>query len=350
MATRPTRSQAALFAALIAEFTPEIHRAFMASVTDLQSHVDWPLLLEQLAANNIEGAIAALNINEAAFAEYASAMSAAYARSGAATAAQITMLGYGGVGVRFNMANPRAQTWINRYVDESITGFTREAVEVARRVIGEGYELGYGPRTIALDLVGRALPGGARAGGVMGLDAPRAERLMNVVRGMRTAEGVRDLVIEHRDGSVSLRYKVNAATGQRIMRAYNAGTEVPAADRAISERQYQNALLKARGDTVAQTETGNAVMSARMEEWQQLTEAEGLTPQDVLKTWHHRRGERDGRPDHIAMDGKTVRGLDTPFVFPDGAELQYARDPAGGARHVIWCGCDTEFRLLRRVE
>ncbi|WP_289241853.1 hypothetical protein [Delftia sp.] len=72
---------------------------------------------------------------------------------------------------------------------------------------------------------------------------------------MRTAEGVRDLVIEHVDGTVSVRYKVNTATAQRILKAHKAGTAVPDAERAIRERQYRNALLKDCADTVAATET-----------------------------------------------------------------------------------------------
>lgn len=340
-----TRSQARLFAQLIAELEPRIRRAFMASVTDLQANVNWSELLSALQAQDVNRAIAALNISEAAFNEYASEMSDAYARAGASTAAQIQAAGIGGIGVRFNMCNPRAEEWIRRYVGESITGFTHEAVEVARLAIAEGYAMGYGPRTIALDLVGRAAPGGGRQGGVMGLDRPRAERLIKVTQGMRTAEGVQDLVIAHRDGNLSLKYKVNKATAQRILRAYRAGTEVPEAERRISERQYQNALLKARGDTVARTETGNAVMSARMEEWRQLTEEQGIDPTDVIKTWRHRGSDRNARPDHVAMNNTEVRGLYTPFVFPDGAELQYACDPNGGADHVINCRCDVEFRL-----
>ncbi len=185
---------------------------------------------------------------------------------------------------------------------------------------------------------------------MLGLDAPRSARLQAVTQGMRSADGVRDLVIARQDGKLALRYKVNAATEQRIIRAYKAGTAVLEADRLISERQYSNALLKARADTVANTETANAVMSGRMEQWRELIETKGIDPESVIKTWHHRRGaSKDHRPDHLAMSGKSVRGLFTPFVFPDGAQLQYAHDPDGGAKHVIGCGCDTTFRVDHSV-
>lgn len=346
MATRSTNSQARLFAQLLAELEPEIRRAFMASVVDLQAGVDWTSLLESLARGDTQSAITALHIDPAAWSEYSSAMTAAYAKAGASTAAQIQAQGIGGIGTRFQMTNPRAEAWIRENVGGSITGYVREQVDTARKVIEAGYARGEGPRTIATDLVGRSDRGSARTGGVLGLDGPRAERLMRVTEGMRSPEGVRTLVIEHQDGTTSMRYQVNKATEARIMRAYRAGTEVSASDRAISERQYSNALLKARGDTVAITETGNAVMSARFEQWQQLLDARGLSANDVEKTWRHRRGAaKEFRPDHVAMSGRTVRGLFTPFIFPDGASLQYACDRRGGAKHVIRCGCDTEFRL-----
>lgn len=352
MATRrPTLSQARLFAQLIDTLEPAIHRAFMASVADLQANVDWRALLAALEQGNTEGAIEALHIAPAAWAEYSSAMTEAYAKAGASTAAQIRQMGIGGMGTRFNMTNPRAADWIAQNVATRVVGFSEEAVAVARGVIEAGYSRGMNPRGIAVDLAGRATgPGRNRAGGVLGLDGPRAARLQKVAVGMRTPEGVQDLVTEHLDGSLSVRYRVNKATEQRIIKAYRAGTAVPEAERIISERQYSNALLKDRADTVAETETANAVMSARNEEWHQLAESQGLDKSAVIKTWRHRRGaSKESRPDHIAMSGRSVRGLDTPFVFPDGARLRFAHDPAGGVRHNARCGCDTEFRIDHSV-
>lgn len=346
MATNiPSKDQARLFALLISELEPQVRRAFMISVADLQAGVNWPELLRRLESNDTEGAIAALNINAAAWAEYSAAVTAAYAKAGTSTMAQIQQRGIATIGTRFDMSNPRAQEWIRRNVAESVVGFNREQVQGARVLIEAGYAKGQGPRTIATDLAGR-VTGGKRQGGILGLDNPRAARLQAVTEGMRTPDGVQSLVIQHESGALSVRYKVNAATEQRIIAAYNAGTEVPEAQRLISERQYENALLKARADTISETETGNAVMSARAESWEQAANAQGLAADNVLKTWRHRRGSSAySRPDHIAMNGQVVRGLHTRFVFPDGAQLEFAHDPRGGAKHTIRCGCDTEFRL-----
>lgn len=348
MATRPSNAQARLFANLIAELEPQVQRGFMASVTDLQANVDWRSLLLALERGDIYGAITALNISTEAWAEYSAAVTGAYAKSGAATAAQISAQGIAGVGIRFQMSNPAAQAWIAKNVGEAITGFTLELQQSARQLIEAGYAAGNGPRTIALDLVGRSVAGGAREGGIMGLDAPRAERLQIVTNAMRTPEGVRGLVVKGEDGKFRLRYKVNPATEQRIIKAYQAGTEVPLAERLISERQYSNALLKARADTVAATETGSAVMGARQQQWVQLANANGLDERAVVKTWQHRRGSgKYFRPTHLAMNGESVQGLFTPFVLPDGSVMQHARDTAGGAKNTINCGCDTTYSLNR---
>lgn len=342
--TATNKDQAREFARLIATLEPEIQRAFMASVTDLSANVDWPALLEALDRQDIEAAIAALHIDAAAFAEYSSAMTQAYAATGASTAAQI-----GQIGVRFNMSNPRAQEWIAQNVGTRITGFVQEQVQVARELIGEGYAKGMGPRQIGLDLVGRVV-NGKREGGILGLDAPRARTYQKVMEAMRTSAGVADIVTEHRDGTLSVKYKVNKATAERILRAYRNGTAVPEKDRAISERQYKNALLKARADTIGRTETASAVMNARFEQWRQLAELQGLDASAVVKTWVHAAGATEHhRPTHLAMNGKSVQGLYTPFVFSDGTQMLCSHDASGGAENVINCRCSVAFRIKMEV-
>lgn len=350
MARRPSIAQARRFAELIAELEPNIRRAFMASVTDLQANVNWKRLLAELDRGNVDGAIAALNIHPSAWAEYSAAMSDAYAKAGASTAAFIQATGAAGVGVRFDMHNPRAQAWIADNVAARVVGFADEQIKVARTMIEEGYAMGAHPHTIARDIAGRVGPSGKRTGGTLGLDGPRAYRLQRVSTGMRTAEGVRGLVIERMDGTLALRYKVNKATANRILAAYGEGTAVPAAQRHMSARQYFNALLQDRAETIAETETGNAVMSARQDEWAQAAEAAGFDTSAIIKTWWHRRGpSKYHRPDHLAMSGAEVEGLDTPFLFPDGTAMQHAHDPDAGPEHTIRCGCSTEYRLRRVV-
>lgn len=324
----------------------------MASVTDLSANVDWRRLLDNLESGNIDAAIDALNISPAAWSQYSAAVTETFAASGAAHAAQIKSAGIGSIGTRFNMTNPRAEQWIRENVGSSITFFNQEQIEVARETILSGYAEGKGPRNIATDLAGRATgPGGQRQGGVLGLDSQRADRLRKVTDGMATPEGVQNLVIKHRNGNLSLRYRVNRATANRILDAYRKGEAVTAAQRTVSERQYKNALLRDRANTVAETETADAVLGARDEEIRQVVESEGYRDDQVVKTWRHGRGRTENsRPEHVQMGGTTVVGIDATFDFPDGTRMRFAHDPAGGAKHNISCGCQTEYSIRRDVD
>ena len=110
-------------------------------------------------------------------------------------------------------------------------------------------------------------------------------------------------------------------------------------------RQYQNALLKQRADTVARTETGMSVMSARYQSWLQIAESQGLDASAIKKTWVHGAGRKgDYRPAHLALNGKSVQGLHTPFMV-EGTPMQHALDKRGGARQVINCRCSCNFSL-----
>lgn len=344
MARRP-RSQRRLFAELIAKLEPGLRSAFEAAVADLHANLDWGAMLDALARQNIEAAIEALHIDRAAFWGYAQAKTAAFAEAGATTVATISVPGAGAIGIRFDMANPGAESWIAREVGLKVTGnLVEEQIQVVRDAIGAGFQRGQHPTEIARDIAGK-VANGTRQGGVLGLDSPRAARLRAITDGIKTPEGVRDLVIRHQDGSLSVRYKVNRQTEARILRAYKRGEALSPADQAISVRQYSNALLKDRADTVARTETAQSVMAGRREAWDQVLVAKNLPPEAVIKRWVHGGGVKDPRPHHVAMSGHQVRGLDAAFEFSNGARLRFACDPEGPASEVIRCTCGTDFFL-----
>lgn len=339
MARRPTKSQRRQFAALIAKLEPQVRAAFEASAADLRAGVDFAALLEALRENRIEAAIAALNIDESAFYAFGTAKTAAYSAGGALTASTVSLGPDSSIVFRFDMRNPRAEAWVRNYVGGRITAFTQEQLQVARAVMLEGYGMGRGPLDIGRDLAGRVI-NGTRQGGVIGLDAERARRLLEVSRGMETAEGVQDLVQGGR-----VRYAVNPATRARILKAAKAGTAVPVKERAVSIAQYQNLLLKSRGETIARTETAQAVRSAQREEWQQVMDKQGIPPEAIIKTWIHGGGVKDPRPHHVAANGMTVQGIDTPFQLNNGAVLQYPHDPNASGAETINCTCSCEIRL-----
>ena len=334
------------FRRLIDRLTPELQQAFLKAWQEVRKGIDWPRLRAALARGDVDGAVDALGIEPAAFEAYRAAATNAYAQGGLLATTHVNGPRGSRVTFRFDMTNPRAEEWIRQNVGQQIVGIAEEAKTVARQAIQTGYAAGRHPNGIALDLAGRVKEG-SRAGGVLDLDGPRAGRLRIVLRGMETPEGVQDLV-EMVGGEPKVRYKVNAATEARILKAWRAGTAVPLREREISARQYHNALLQARAETVARTETGQAVMSARMEEWRQAAEKLGYPLDRVVKKWMH-GGGKDPRWWHLQAEGMEVRGLETPFILANGAVMQHALDPAGGGRESINCRCSTTFRLIHAV-
>ena len=341
MTTRDTR----IFYTLIRRLEPDLRRAFEAAIADLRGGVDWPALLGALRNNRIEAAIDALNIEPAVFQRYAALQTAIYAEAGQTTVASISIPGLVSAAVRFDLTNPAAERWIAGNVGQQITRITAEQVETARAVILEGYQRGQGPQNIAVDLAGRVI-NGTRQGGVLGLDAPRAERLRIVSEGIKTAEGVRDLVIKRADGTLEVRYKVNKTAEAAILRAYRRGEAVPEAVQGRIMAQYSNRLLKARAETVGRAETAQSVMSARRDGWRQLMTKRNIPPEAIEKVWRHGGGVKEPRPHHVAASGMTVRGIDTPFPLSNGAVMQMAHDPDAPASETLGCGCNTEFRLV----
>lgn len=334
------RNQHRELQALIARLQPELQLAFLAGVAELRAGIDYSSLLAALRSGDVNAAIASLQIEPAAWQAFTSAKAAAFAEAGATTAATIT----GVPTVRFDMSNPRAENWIRRNVGEHITEVANDTILAARETILTGYASGRHPNNIATDLVGR-VQNGRRTGGVIGLDTERARRLNIVTRGMETPEGVADLVVKRRDGTLSVRYKVNKQTENRILAAYKKGEAVPKAQRDQAAKQYENALLKSRAETIARTETAQAVRGGQMEEWRILMDRRNLPPEAVIKTWIHGGGVKDPRPHHVAMNGKSVRGLDTPFTLPNGYQMDCPHDSGASASETINCTCSMTIRL-----
>ena len=343
---RPTRTQTSRFRQLIARLEPTLQRAFLSAIADVHGNLDWQGLNQAIAAGNIDAAVSAIRIDQGAFLALWQAADAAYIAGATETVATLGISGVpASAGIRFDMTNPRAEAYLATASSRMVAEITEDSKQAVREAIQRGYTAGRGPRDIATDVAGRVV-GGRRTGGIVGLDTGRAYRLDMVQQGMKTADGVQDLVIRHQDGTLGLRYKVNKATEKRILAAYRAGTAVSAQGQRMSVDQFRNALLKSRADTIAQLETSQAVMAGRREEWGQVLEKLGRSEADVEKRWQHGSGGTDPRPHHVAMNNKTVRGLDMPFVFNNGSLLRYAHDENAPISETARCTCDTTFRLL----
>ena len=333
---RPAR-QTVQFRTLIAKLAPDLRKAFLAGVADLGDRVDMKALVAALKVNDIDGAIAAMHITEGAFYQYTATKTAAYAQGGALAATTINGPPGGGVAFRFDMANPRAQEWIAANVADYVTRLTDEAQAVVRAAILEGYTAGRHPNSIAVEIAGR-MQGGKRVGGLVGMSGPQGDH----VASMRARLASGDPAEMAKVFGMTRRDKRLDAT---IRKAIEAGKPVSAADIERMTQRYTDRLIAKRAEDIARTETGMSVMSARAESWEQAAETLGYDASAVIKTFVHGGGVKDPRPHHVAANGMSVEGLDTPFILENGASLQYALDPNAPISETANCTCDTTFRM-----
>lgn len=335
---RPTLDKA--LADLIAKLEPELREAFLAAIDDMRDGIDMRALRRALEAGDIDAAIRALNIEVASFSQYLLARQAAFAAAGALQSAHIPTRDAESVVFRFDMSNPRAEAWIREQSATRITGYVQEQVEAARETIVKGYSRGEGPQQIAVDIAGRVdRASGRRSGGIVGLSEPQAGYVSSMRERLLSGDPreMRKVI----DG-MTLR---DRRYDRLIQKHIDAGTPLSRTDVEKLTARYSDRLLKRRAEDIARTETQQSVFGARKESYRQALEREGLPDDALTKTWRHQGGGEDSRLQHIAMNRKTVDGLDTPFILPDGTAMQHPHDPAGGAKHTINCRCGCDFRI-----
>jgi hypothetical protein len=333
---RGPKDQNRIFRALIDKLTPDLRRAFLAAVDDIRDGIDWPALMDALRRRDIEGAVDALNIEAAAWEKYRSAKARAYEEGGQEAVATVNLNGLS-TSIRFDMTNWRAEAWVREYVGQKITLLAEEQKDIARNVIAAGYASGRHPNGISVELAGRIVAG-KRQGGVLGLSGPFADHVLAMRARLASGdpkEMAKVLKMARRDKRFD----------RAILKAMDAGRPVSQADIDKMAQRYADRLLDLRAKTVARTETGQAVMSARLEEWRQVLDKIGAPASAVIKTWVHGGGPADPRLWHVAANGMEVRGLETPFLLASGASMLCAHDPSAPASEVANCTCGTNFRL-----
>ena len=339
---RPTKSQTRMFLALIDRLEPAMRKAFMDAMLDWRRNIDWKALLASLERRDVDAAVAALNLSPAALSAFAETKRAAFMQGGLVAVDTVNLPSGSTVAVRFDMTNPAAERWVSENVANRVTQIVDEQVSSVRATILSGYSEGNHPEKIAIDIGGRMV-NGRRQGGIIGLSDPQHNYVASMRSRLESADP--DQLRKILSGMSRRDKRYDALIAKHI----ESGKPIPADKIARMVERYSDRLLALRSETIARSETGMAVMGGRAEEWRQAVETFGYQPDAVIKTWRHGLGTKEPRTWHVAMNGQSVTGLNTPFVLGSGAVMQYALDPSGGAKECANCGCDTTFRLRHDV-
>lgn len=338
MARRPTQKR--LFRELAAKYGQEVAEAFMAAIRDLTRNAQVQRVIAAMERGDLQSALDALHLNRAAFQPLEAKLTEAFTAGGQGAVA--SMPAAVSIGLRFDPGNQRAAAIIRERAARLITGLIDTEIEQARAFLADGMASGAGPRSVALDLVGRiSRATGHREGGLIGLSGP----LRDYVATARAELASTDPVLLR---NYLTRKQRDRRYDRAVTRAIETGKPIPAETARAAITRYSARLVRLRGEVIARTEGLPAIRAAKHEAFQQLADDGRVDVMDIVRGWSTTTDGRE-RDTHGAMNRQEVRGLDAPFVSPSGARFRFPGDTSLGApaKEIVACRCD-EFIAIRR--
>ena len=140
MARKPTQQQ--VIDDLLNRYDPIIAQAFRQAVEDVRGSADLQRLIAALAAGDLNAALNALNLEAAAYGPLSEAIRQAYGEAGTASAAIANGQTPAGVVIRFNIRNPRAETWLRDHSSQAVTRIVEDQRNAIRAALQAGMERG----------------------------------------------------------------------------------------------------------------------------------------------------------------------------------------------------------------
>ena len=278
--------------------------------------------------------LAALRIDAAAFSPLVEAIRSALRVGGEFESRFIRRPG-AAVRVVFDMRHPLAEQWIQRHSSTLVTNILADQEQAIRTVLQAGMEAGRGPRSVALDIVGRMdRSTGRRTGGIVGLTDPQAQYVVSARRELM---------------DLSPDYFARARRDRRfdgiVRRAIRDGKPLSAADVDRIVGRYSDRLLNLRGEMIGRTEALQSLNAGRFQSYQQAIERGDILAENVTKQWKSLSDTRV-RETHSAMHNQTV-GYDAVFTSPSGAVMMHPGDTSmgAGAGEIIQCRCHVNYRV-----
>lgn len=328
------------FDELLAKFEPSLAAAFREAIAEIKSAIVLKVIVERLERNDIEGAIAAMQLEPEAFAALDLAFAEAYNAGGINAVGELPKVkdpSGARVVFRFGVRNPQAEAFLRQHSSQMVTRIIEDQRIAIRSALVEGLSRGKNPRATALDVIGRVSPvTKKREGGIIGLTSQqeryvasaRAELLSGDAEQMRNylTRGRRDKRFD-----------------RTVVKAINEGRAVTSAEVDKMVGRYSDGLLQLRGEMLARTETMTALGTSRDHAIRQQIDGGKLLVDDVHKVWRT-AGDSRVRHTHRALSRQSV-GVDDVFVSPSGAVLRYPGDPQAPASEIIGCRCHVQYRI-----
>lgn len=304
-------------------------KEFRNTIAQIRSRSQLARLITAIENGDLEAAFRAAGMREGQWSTLAEQIRSAYVESGIFSVAADVPTRFG---MTFNITNPRAEEWLRFKSSAFVTRMNADQREAVQEMLQSGMARGRNPRTTALDIIGRVSGRtGRRTGGVLGLNGPQTNAVINARQQLNNL-----------DSSYFTRIRRDRRYDNMVREAIRSGT--PLTDKQVNTiiGRYEDRLLQTRGETIARTETLEALNEASDEALRQVID-DGLAPPDaVVRVWQHSFSGNE-RKGHLEMHGQE-RGIDEPFYNPEtGVELMHPGE--GPASEVINCRCIAIHRI-----
>ena len=321
-----------LIARLSAEFEPALRKAFLDAIEQVTSNADIEALTKALKAGNVEAAIDAVGLDPRDLQGLSRAIDRTFDAGGSGMSEALNKAkpaAHKAV-FRFDLRHPVAEAWLKNHSSTLIKEITEDTRKLIRVNLTDALEIGTGPRTTALDLVGRInTKTRKRQGGLIGLHS-RMERAAN-----KYAIAVRSADPEQLQYALSLELRDKRFDGS-VRKALRTGQPINAKTAKTMAMQYRNKALRLRGETIARTETLRALAESRRQSMGQAIDDGSITATQIKRYWLN-AGDHRVRHEHVEIPKMNAKGvlMDESFMGPNG--------PVKSAPDGVNCRCIEQY-------
>lgn len=301
-----------------------IAKAFRNGVSLIADDAQVAALGDAIRRGDYASALAAVDIDDAAFDELRAMIVETYGQGGVNAQTGVRWP----VNVRWNSATPEAEYFARNVVGRNITWITEDMRSAVRWTMGDGIALGRSNNRIALDIVGRVGASGRREGGIVGLNQKQAQWVADYRRKLEQGAPINNKLLTAAERKLIERGDLSPAQIDRLVQSYS------------------NRVLLSRGKTIARTERGLAINMGTMEGYRQGAEKAGIPLAALRKSWVHQGSHVHERWHHVALSNAPARSFTEPF-YSNGFACQMPHDPALPASEVVNCDCRVRVSVPR---
>ena len=304
---------------------PRLRQAFLEDVAASKYRANIGDLEKAVTTGDIEAVLYAAGIRSGQWSNLVEALRVTYREGGAFAVSTDVPARFG---MRFDISNPRAQSWLSQHSSSLIVDINSSQRKAVQQTISAGFGQGRGPRDIALDIAGRvSAQTGRRTGGIIGLHEPFSN----------AASKAREEL-----GLLSNNYFSRTRRDQRfdatVRKAIASGKPLSQPEINKIVGRYEDRLLESRATNIARTEALSSMNASGGEAMSQVVD-DGLASNDAIdETWDAAADSRT-RPDHFAADGQTIIHGESFSV--GGYQMRFPGDTSmgAGADQIVNCRC-----------